>query len=79
MNIFIIRAFIKLREVLTTNKTLAQRIEQLATTQKDHATLFDIVIQDIQKLDKKFTKEIRLLKAPRRHKPLIGFHVPDKK
>jgi hypothetical protein len=41
--------------------------------------LFDIVIGDIQKLDQKFTKELRRLKAPRRRKPRIGFHLPDDK
>ena len=65
MNIFIIRAFVKLREVLATNKALAQRIEQLAVIQKEHAGLFDIVVKDIEALDKKFTKEIRQLKAQR--------------
>ena len=79
MNIFIIRAFVKLREVLATNKALAQRIEQLAVIQKDHGALFDIVIKDIQTLDKKFTKEIRQLKAPRPRKSRIGFHLPKKK
>ena len=78
MNIVVMRAFVKLREVLATNKALAQRIEQLTTTQKDHAALFDIVIQDIQKLDQKFTKELLLLKNPRRRKPRIGFHIPEK-
>jgi hypothetical protein len=79
MNILIMRAFVKLRQVLAANKALAQRIEQLAATQRDHAALFDIVIQDIQKLDKKFTTEIRQLKAPRRPARRIGFHVPDEK
>jgi hypothetical protein len=79
MNTFIIRAFVKLREVLATNKALAQRIEQLAVIQNDHSALFDIVIKDIQALDKKFTKEIRQLKAPRPCKPRIGFHVPEEK
>src|SRR5215831_536172 len=79
MNIVIIRAFVKMRELLATNKALAQRIEQLTATVKDHAALFDIVIQDIQKLDQKFSKEVRRLKNPRRRKPRIGFHVPDDK
>jgi hypothetical protein len=56
---------------------MAQRIDQLAGTVKDHAALFNIVIQDIQKLDKTLTKEIRRLKAPRRRKPRIGFHIGD--
>ena len=55
MSVLIVRAFVKLREVLATHKALAQKIEQLAATQKDHAALFDIVIQNIQQLDRKFT------------------------
>ena len=79
MSIFIVRAFVRLREVLATNKALAQRIEQISATVKDHAALFDIVIQDIQKLDTKFTKEIRRLEAPRRRKISVGFHIPNDK
>lgn len=79
MNIMIVRAFVKLREVLATHKALAQKVEQLAGTQKDHAALFDIVIKDIQDLDKKFTHEFRRLKAPRRRKPHIGFITGDGK
>ena len=79
MNIFIMRAFVKLRELLATNKVLAQRIEQLTGSVKDHGVLFDIVIKDIQSLDQKLTREIRRLKAPRRRKSRIGFHVPAEK
>jgi hypothetical protein len=74
-----LRAFVKLREVLATNEALAERIEQITGSVKDHAALFDIVMQDIQKLDQKFTTEIRRLKAPPRRKPRIGFHVPEDK
>ena len=73
MNIFVIRAFIKLREVLAANKALARRIEQLTATVEDHAALFQIVIQDIKTLDKKFTGEIRRVKDPRRRRTRIGF------
>ena len=73
INITIMRAFVKLREIVATNKALAQRIDQIASTVKDHSTLFEIVIQDIEKLDDKFTKEIRCLKAPRRRRPHLGF------
>lgn len=79
MNIVIMRAFVKLREVLAANKTLARRVEQLAATQKSHAALFEIVIADIQKLDRKLASEIRLLNAPRRRKIRIGFHLPAAK
>src|ERR1039458_3348284 len=38
MNILIIRAFVKLREVLATNRALAQRIEQLTATRSEEHT-----------------------------------------
>jgi hypothetical protein len=79
MNIFIIRAFVKLRELLATHKALAQKVEQLAATQKDHGALFDIVIADINALDRTFTQELRRMKAPPRRKPRIGFYTGAKK
>jgi hypothetical protein len=57
MNILIIRAFVRLRQLLATHKDLARRIEQLETaqeqysrTQKNHASILVAVVQDIQKL-----------------------------
>ena len=73
MNIIIIRAFVKLREVLATHKDLARKIEQLSTTQKDHAALFTIVIKDIENLAKGVEEEFKKLKSPRRRKARIGF------
>ena len=73
MNIIIIRAFVKLRQVLATHKDLARKIEQLSATQKDHAALFTIVIKDIENLAKGVRTEFRKLKSPRRRKARIGF------
>jgi hypothetical protein len=73
MNIIIIRAFVKLREVLATHKDLARKIEQLSATQKDHAALFTIVIKDIENLAKGVRNEFKRLKSPRRRKAQIGF------
>jgi iron-sulfur cluster repair protein YtfE (RIC family) len=57
MNIFIIRAFVKLREQLATNTELARKIEQIQASQKqhsralqEHASILVSVVQDIQKL-----------------------------
>jgi hypothetical protein len=57
MNILIIRAFVKLRELLATHKDLARKIEQLeagqrqqARTQAEHGSILVAVVQDIQKL-----------------------------
>ena len=79
MNILIIRAFVKLREVLATHKDLADKIEQQAKTLHDHGQLFTIVIKDIQSFKKTVVKEFKKLKAPRRQKARIGFRPPDEK
>jgi len=73
MNIVIMRAFVKLRELLASNRAMAQKIDQLSGTVKGHAALFEVVIQDIQKLDRKLTLGMRQLNAPRRRKSRIGF------
>ena len=73
MNIVIIRAFVKLREVLASHKDLARKIEHLSATQKDHAALFTIVIKDIENLAQGVKREFKKLKSPRRSKARIGF------
>ena len=57
MSILIVRAFVKLRELLAINKEMAHRIEALEATQKKHAgalqqhgSILVSVVQDIQKL-----------------------------
>jgi len=50
MNILIIRAFVQLRELLTTHKELARKIDQVEVTQKQHASILVSVVADIGKL-----------------------------
>lgn len=50
MNILIIRAFVKLREVMASNKALAEKIEKLERTQQQHGSILVAVVQDIQRL-----------------------------
>ena len=73
MNIVIIRAFVKLRELLAIDKGLANKIEKLEAGRRDHALAIGIVAKDIQSLAKSVKKEFKKLKAPRRRKPRIGF------
>jgi phage regulator Rha-like protein len=73
MNIMIIRAFVKLREMIASHKDLARRMERLENTQKDHSAVLTIVVNDIQNLEKKVMKEIKSLEATRRRKPRFGF------
>jgi hypothetical protein len=75
MSILIVRAFVKLREVLASHKDLARKIEKLEATQKDHAAVLGIVIKDIQALGRHVAKEFIKLKSPRRRNPRIGFKV----
>lgn len=75
MNIVIVRAFMKLREMLAIHKDLARKIEQLESKQKDQAALLSIVIEDIENLGKSVVHEFKKLKPVRSRKPRIGFYV----
>jgi phage regulator Rha-like protein len=76
MNILIIRAFVKLRELLATHKELADRIEKLEAGQRDHAIAISLVAQDVENLASSVKREFRKLKSPSRQKSRIGFHIP---
>jgi hypothetical protein len=65
MNIVIMRAFVKLREVLATNQDLAYRIEQ--TIQQEHADIITIVVDEINAL------KSQELPPPDRPRRPIGF------
>jgi hypothetical protein len=73
MSILIIRAFVKLRELLATHKDVARKIEKLEATQKDHAVMFALVVKDIGTLAKRVNMRFKKLQAPRRSKTRIGF------
>jgi phage regulator Rha-like protein len=64
MNILIIRAFVKLRELLANHKDLAARIEKLEASQNRHASVISILAEEIQQLK-------RLPPSPQ--KRVIGF------
>jgi hypothetical protein len=68
MNIVIIRAFLKLREVLASHKDLADRMEELEATQKEHSSIIVAVVKEIRKLKQ----------GPRRKQPRIGFYTGEK-
>src|ERR1039457_488991 len=50
MNIIIMRAFVRMRELLSSHKALAERIEKIEQAQKQHGSVLVAVVQDIQKL-----------------------------
>lgn len=63
MNILIIRAFVKLREILATDKNLAHKIEDLERQQKEHGRQLAAVYSIVK----------RLIEAPSKPKNPIGF------
>ena len=68
MSILIVRAFVKLREILATHKDLAARIEKIEANQQEHASVINILAEEINNL--------RQL-APDPPKRRIGFRDPD--
>ena len=50
MNILIIRAFVKLRELLATNKDLAARLDKVEQAQEQHASVINILADEIDAL-----------------------------
>ena len=64
MNILIIRAFVRLRELLATHKDLARGIEKLEAGQRDHAIAIGLVAKDVQSLANTMKKEMKRL-SPR--------------
>jgi hypothetical protein len=69
MNIIIIRAFVRMRELLATHKDLAERVEKLERTMKQHGSILVTVVQDIQKLKA----------PPPQPRRRIGFHIPEER
>jgi len=69
VNILIIRAFVKLREVMVTHKDLAQKIEALERKYKDHDREIQVIFTAIKKL---------LEPSPQPPKRPIGFAVDEK-
>jgi hypothetical protein len=63
MNILIMRAFVRLREVLASHKDLARKIEQIEATQKEHTSVIIAVVKEIKQLKR----------TPRPRKLRIGF------
>ena len=63
MTILIIRAFVKMRELLASHKDLAARVEKLEADQKKHGSIIGILAEEIDEMK-------RLPEPPRRR---IGF------
>ena len=50
MNIAIVRAFVRLRELLVANKDLANRLEQIESRMDEHASVINILAEEINSI-----------------------------
>lgn len=71
VNIAIMRAFVKLRELLLTHKDLADKISDLERKSAQHDTLFVAVFEAIKQLSQPLIKPSE--QQPETPKPRIGF------
>ena len=68
MSILIVRAFVKIRELLASHKELSARVEKLEREQKEHASIITILADEIS--------EMRRLPEPSRRR--IGFRTDSR-
>lgn len=72
MNILIMRAFVRLREILAHNKDIAARVEKLERGQDRTASVIEILVEDIDRL----AQEMKHMKAlPPVKKRKMGFRI----
>ena len=66
MSVFIVRAFIKLREILASNKELAYKVEEIEREQKTQNRHISAIYRILDKL---------IAEPPEKPKEKIGFKV----
>jgi hypothetical protein len=64
VSIAIMRAFVRLRQILATHKDLATRMEKLEAAQEEHGSILAVLIDEIEELK---------VPPPRKPKRPIGF------
>jgi hypothetical protein len=70
MNIFVVRAFVRLRELIAGNKDLAARIEKLERGHANAVSAIDMLVEDIDVLGRE-VKRMKAVPSPPRRR--IGF------
>ena len=70
MSVFIVRAFVRLREMALTNEKLARKVDQLEKCVSDHDEILIELVQEIRKLIE--------TPKPKSKKQSIGFVISDK-
>jgi hypothetical protein len=74
VNVFIIRAFVRMRESIAANKEIASRVDKLERSHKRAASVIEILVEDIDRVAEE-VREMKALPVPRKRK--IGFLVAE--
>jgi hypothetical protein len=53
MSILIVRAFVRKREIILTNKDIASRVEELERRHDRTASVIEVLVEDIDRLGRK--------------------------
>jgi hypothetical protein len=70
MSVYIVRTFVRLRQMALTNEKLARKVDQLENRVADHDELLIELVREIRKLID--------TPKPKRKKRLVGFVISDK-
>jgi hypothetical protein len=70
MSVYIVRTFVRLREMVLTNEKLARKVDQLENRVSDHDEILIELVQEIRKLIE--------APKPKGNKQSIGFIISDK-
>jgi phage regulator Rha-like protein len=70
INLMVIRAFIRMRELVAANKEIATRVDKLERSHKRAASVIEVLVEDIGKLEKD-VRQMQALPAPKKRR--IGF------
>ncbi len=74
MNMTIMRAFVKLREMIAHNRDIAVRVEKLERSHARTASVIEVLVEDIDRL----AGDVKQMKAiPAGTKRKIGFRLGD--
>jgi hypothetical protein len=71
-SVIIIRAFVRMRELVAVNKDIAARVDKLEHGHKRTASVIEVLVQDIDRLARD-VRQIKALPAPKKKK--IGFNA----
>jgi hypothetical protein len=67
VNVMIIRAFVRMRELIAANKDIAVRVDKLERSHKRTASVIEILVEDIDRVAQE-VRQMKALPAPRKRR-----------